>query len=328
MKSKWYNNWQIEILVTDLKDVPEGFEPGRLKRTLIELLDRIPKQDVFEYYILENHNFPETAEHFNTTRGMLGRVLNHYNIHKDPKARAKNNHYKRTPEQVRIVAEKSSVTQKQSWATRSEEEKLAWSNKQKESHSSASVRNKMSASQKHAAACMPADRKAEINEKRISTLQKLWKDNKEELLQRRNEVAKENRKNRNQFCRSVLEQKVYDVLKSNYADLQYDYKDIRYPYFVDFYIPALDLFIELQGHPSHGKVPYNKNDEESLEESYNMYGEWLKIYTQVDVEKYQCAMNNKLKFIRIYPYASKEKNYTINSNKYNELVDIIFEALS
>lgn len=327
MKSKWYNNWQVEILVTDKKEIPEGFEPGRLKRNLIELLNRISKQDVFNYYVIENHNFPDTADYFNVTRGMLWSVLHHYNIHKDPKARAKNNTYRRTAEQIRAVAEKSSATQKQSWAARTGAEKTAWSELQKKSHASNEVRTNMSESQKRAAAAMSEDRKNEINQRRIATLKKLWQEDGAELLQQRNDTAKANRATRKQLCRSALEQRVYDALKVMYPDLQYDYKSEQYPYFVDFYIPSLDLYIELQGHPSHGRIPYNKDNKESLEEAYNMYGEWLKVYTQVDPEKYSYAVKNKLTYIRIYPYISKEQNYTINNNIYNSIVDIIFTAL-
>lgn len=66
--------------------------------------------------------------------------------------------------------------------------------------------------------------------------------------------AKKNRKER--VCRTAIEQKVYNKLIEIYPDLLYDVKvDDRYPYFVDFYIPSKDLFIELNAHPSHGTRP-------------------------------------------------------------------------
>ena len=42
---------------------------------------------------------------------------------------------------------------------------------------------------------------------------------------------------------------------------QYYDKD-RYPFNCDFYIKSKDLFIEYQGHPSHGYCPFNRNNRE------------------------------------------------------------------
>ena len=45
-----------------------------------------------------------------------------------------------------------------------------------------------------------------------------------------------------------------------YPDTIRQYKDSRYPYNCDFYIPCLDLFIEFQGYWTHGEHPFNPND--------------------------------------------------------------------
>lgn len=64
---------------------------------------------------------------------------------------------------------------------------------------------------------------------------------------------------------SSFEEKVYDLLKEKFINIKRQYKSKVYPFRCDFYIPNLDLYIEIQGHPSHGKEPYNKNDKKHQE---------------------------------------------------------------
>lgn len=64
---------------------------------------------------------------------------------------------------------------------------------------------------------------------------------------------------------SSFEEKVYDLLKEKFINIKRQYKSKVYPFHCDFYIPNLDLYIEIQGHPSHGKEPYNKNDKKHQE---------------------------------------------------------------
>ena len=89
-------------------------------------------------------------------------------------------------------------------------------------------------------------------------------------------------------------------------------KDSRYPYHIDFYLPDYDLFIEIQGHWSHGKHPFdetNLNDIETLklwkEKQSPFYKSAINVWTQRDVEKRNTAKKNKIKYLEIF---------TINSN--------------
>lgn len=121
------------------------------------------------------------------------------------------------------------------------------------------------------------------------------------------------------------EQQIYDVLIQKYPDIKYDVLvDERYPYYVDFYIPSEDLFIEYQGYPAHGNYPFIDGDSKSLEESIRLYGKWREIYIKIDVEKYTKALDSKINFIRIYPKSSLEENYKINQNKYKKLINLIY----
>ena len=51
-------------------------------------------------------------------------------------------------------------------------------------------------------------------------------------------------------------------LKERYPDVITQYKDDRYPFACDFYIPSLDLFIECNYHWTHGGKPYEGTEDD------------------------------------------------------------------
>jgi hypothetical protein len=61
-------------------------------------------------------------------------------------------------------------------------------------------------------------------------------------------------------------------VKYNYID-----KD-RYPWRVDFYLKPYDIFIEIQGYWTHGKHPFNENDENDINLLHEMQ---IKEYTNL-----------------------------------------------
>lgn len=129
---------------------------------------------------------------------------------------------------------------------------------------------------------------------------------------------------KHELCRSVSEQKLYDNLIKKYSDLQYDIRvDDRYPYYCDFYIKSLDLFIELQGHPSHGRLPI---DMLSVEEYSKYPNKWVDIFARRDVEKKKIADKNNLNYLCIYPSATLEENYKLNYYKYIDIIDICYKS--
>lgn len=328
MKQQWYNNFETEVYTDKPETLPEGYVKGRLKPTLIKLMSQISKEMLFDYYMIQNHPFEETVEHFNLTRGHLRMLLDAYNIKKNQKLAAKNNKFKRSQEEVARVARLSSKTQKEAWNNKSDEEREAWRQHSITTHNTIEYKQKQSSILKEAHKNLPQYVKDELNQKRSSTLKRLWETDKEELLEQRKQSERQNKQNTQLCCRTHIEQKAYDALQTIYSDVQYDVKvSDLYPYYVDFYIPQQELFIEIQGHPSHGKIPYDPNNSKSLEEAYKLYGEWLRIYTIVDVEKYKTSVKNKLNFIRIYPYVSIEENFSINNNGYKDIIELIYNAL-
>lgn len=317
----WYNNG-IEEHYYKQDEQPIGYIQGRLKRKkkVDDLLKNISKEELIEFYINQNHTFIETLENFKIERnGLLNQLLKIYGIKKDYKSRVKNNKYKRTHEESLNIGKKSGETQKINWENKTEVEKQKWAEKQINSHHETEYINKMSEKSKKYWENYKKNNPEEfnnLNNRRSISCKSTWEQKGNEIKSKRNNTIKENRKNR--FCRTVAEQNFYNKLKQLYNDIVYDsIIDERYPYCVDFYIPSKDLFIEYNGHPSHGKIPYDGKN------TYQLYGNWLQTYTIRDVEKYKCAKQNKLNYIRLYPNVSIEENLKINGDKYIEIIKLL-----
>ena len=89
------------------------------------------------------------------------------------------------------------------------------------------------------------------------------------------------------------------------------YKDKnRYPYFCDFYLPELDIFIEINIYPAHGPHPYNANNEDDqniiknwlklANEGKHIYIDWINRWTIYDVNKRNTAILNNLNYYELY----------------------------
>ena len=86
------------------------------------------------------------------------------------------------------------------------------------------------------------------------------------------------------------------------------YKDDRYPFYCDFYIKELDLFIELNYHWTHGGKPFIEDDDclKTLNEwkekakTSKFYENAIEVWTRRDVKKREIARKNNLNFIEIF----------------------------
>jgi hypothetical protein len=83
-------------------------------------------------------------------------------------------------------------------------------------------------------------------------------------------------------------------------------------------VPDNELFIEVNGHFTHGHRPFNKNSAVDLDiltkvkqkQAYyisssgqkkkNSYFTYERVWTKTDPKKISCALKNKLKYIMIY----------------------------
>ena len=324
----WVNNGKVEKLVkSDI--IPDGFSKGRLKKpkAIDSLIQIVSKEDLYKYYILENHSFLETVSFFNLdNRKHLILLLKYYNIHKDPKMVAKYTKRTRSHESYIEGGIKSSKTQKENWKSKSQIEKQDYSDKQKKAHSTDHFKELIRQININYQNNLSQEYKDYLNSRRSKTLKTLWIVKHDELLEQMRESRINNKKKVDKgICRTYQEQKIYNCLIQKYPDLIYDKKiDDRYPFYVDFYIPSLDLFIEYQGHPSHGKRPYNENN---LEECYNLYGSWLDLYVNKDTAKYNIAIQNNINLIRIYPQISLQENYELNKFKFKDIIELIYKSI-
>lgn len=110
---------------------------------------------------------------------------------------------------------------------------------------------------------------------------------------------------------SYQEDRMYDILCQLYGtdNIVRQYTDERYPYACDFYIRSLDLFIESQGHWSHGGHPYSNDDEDDVKKkliieekakSSKFFKKMLEVWCIKDVEKREIAMKNKIKYVEFF----------------------------
>ena len=123
------------------------------------------------------------------------------------------------------------------------------------------------------------------------------------------------------FNTSKHEQYILKTLKKYFIDVKYQYKDInKYPYRCDFYIPNLDLFIEYNGTWTHGGHLFDENNindlnilnkwkEKSINHKY--YKTAIYVWTNLDKEKYNIAIKNKLNYLIFY-----------NLNEFNNWIKI------
>ena len=94
-------------------------------------------------------------------------------------------------------------------------------------------------------------------------------------------------------------------------DVVHEYSDSRYPFACDFYIKSKDLFIEYQGHQTHGYEPYDENSvehEDYLNQMSMRYD--MSTWTKRDPYKLKVAIDNKINLLLIYP---KNNSYFVKN---------------
>lgn len=86
---------------------------------------------------------------------------------------------------------------------------------------------------------------------------KEWKNNRD--------IKEYNTKKKNKtFNTSSDETYIENILKERFPNIKCQYKSSLYPFNCDFYIPEKDLYIEYQGHWTHGKHPFDESNKEDV----------------------------------------------------------------
>lgn len=109
------------------------------------------------------------------------------------------------------------------------------------------------------------------------------------------------------FNTSKEEDESYKLLKTLYNDIKRQYKEKRYPFLCDFYIPSLDLFIECQYGWQHGKHPFDVNNIDDCFYINKIKDKHTKYYDNViynwtvrDPLKRKIAKDNNLNYVEFW----------------------------
>ena len=124
----------------------------------------------------------------------------------------------------------------------------------------------------------------------------------------------------NSFNKSSQEEKIYTLLCNKFNTIKRQHKTAAYPYRCDFYIEDIELYIEFQGHWTHGCAPYNKNNKkhqqilEKWEEKKDnkFYKIAINVWTEIDPIKRKTAKNNNLNWIEFFTLDDFMKWYNKN----------------
>lgn len=170
----------------------------------------------------------------------------------------------------------------------------------------------------------------EKEQKRSLKFMTTWKgtpqDVKQEIIARRTKninspeaiaKARETRLRNGTTKTSKVEIDYYNKLCSIFGenDVIHEYSDSRYPFACDFYVKSKDLFIEYQGHQTHGYEPYDSSSVEHKDYLNQMSAKYdMTTWVKRDPYKLKVAIDNKINLLLIYPrnnaYFVKNGNMT------------------
>lgn len=119
------------------------------------------------------------------------------------------------------------------------------------------------------------------------------------------------KKQHNSFHVSKPELHIKALLEDRF-EVFYQYRNERYPYTCDFYLPDLDLYIEFQGSWTHGNYPYVETEERCIVKlakwkekatTSKFYANAITTWTKRDVAKRQWAKEHKLNWLEFFTEA-------------------------
>lgn len=270
-----------------------------------DFLNSVSFDEVYAYYILENHSKKQCIEHFNTTERIFRAFLEHYRLQK-PKDKVysliSNTKEIKYGDANYNNREKSKQTCLARYGNESPLENFEiW---QKTYNTTL---NKFGGT---GFANMSKDQMHRVSKKaNIAMWEKYNTDAsfRDAYQASQNKTKKENKT----FNTSNKEIKLYSRLKDIYGeqDVIFQYRDVRYPYNCDFYIKSLDLFIELNAHWTHGEHPFDATNDADIQKLFmwqekaktsKFFQNAIETWTNRDVEKLKVLKENNLNFVLIY----------------------------
>jgi len=136
------------------------------------------------------------------------------------------------------------------------------------------------------------------------------------LCGRKNAIEKQI-KNRT-TTRSLTEDNLYKTLEKAFSSVFRNFRDPRYPFRCDFYIPERDLFIEYNGYYMHGnewydgRIPICRDRVNNwMSKDSRQYIRAIKTYTKEDVLKRKTAKKNNLNYVVLWNEQDIEDWFTL-----------------
>ena len=117
------------------------------------------------------------------------------------------------------------------------------------------------------------------------------------------------KKKNHTFNTSHIEEEIYNYFIKNNIKIIRQYKSDLYPFLCDFYLPDYDLYIEIQGNWTHGRHPFDENNQDDInilnmwkEKSKNSlyYINAIEVWTKRDVKKRNISKQNNLNYLEIF----------------------------
>ena len=117
------------------------------------------------------------------------------------------------------------------------------------------------------------------------------------------------KKKNHTFNTSYIEEEIYNYFIKNNIKIIRQYKSDLYPFLCDFYLPDYDLYIEIQGNWTHGRHPFDENNQDDInilnmwkEKSKNSlyYINAIEVWTKRDVKKRNISKQNNLNYLEIF----------------------------
>lgn len=119
----------------------------------------------------------------------------------------------------------------------------------------------------------------------------------------------ETKRKNNSFNRSKVEHEFKEYLDSINLYSIPQYKSDSYNFSCDFFIPYIDLFIEIQGCWTHGGHPFDETNPDDIakveywkSKNNEFYNNAIYTWTDLDVRKRKTAEKNMLNYLEIFSY--------------------------
>lgn len=295
--------------------------------------------DLYDFYVIQNHRYTDTCQHFNIKKGALTHIMNHYGLvkprnlsHKWNKVTCKelygdenynntqqnrltclerygvDNQFKRTQFIIDSHIKAFGATEPNQVQQYNEKIRESWHNKSKEELYN--IRLKREASCLKSLGVKSPMQNTEVAKKNASVpgkYDRVW------------ETKKKNKTTNTSKPEDVFNEFLINLFGED--DIKRNYKSDKYPFHCDFYIKSIDTYIELNLFWTHMGHPFSNSLEdlrllESLEQksNNNQYTSAIKVWTVTDPLKMSIAKENKLNYY-----------YAYDKNQINLIMEKLYE---